>query len=264
MKYLKLHESFLYTEFNKGVTPSKSTTPNTKKDEIISSIWGITESELFTELSDIEDNFEVEITCDFYLQSPKKSLFQYIGDNEDRMEGYAAAKFLPIIGIEITTNDDIRGVQSTLMECIQYIDGYYLYEISKTKRSLKVKLACDYGEDLKSVYHKKANIYFENYFTDFKKHGYKVIINKIFDLNGKYFIKHHDKSKKLYSIDLEKNYKVDINIIPELSDLKTSFEKCLNDVQEDDNFYDVTYDFEIQQSNGKEVKIVFSITAYEK
>ena len=35
-----------------------------RKDELISSIWGITEDEIFDALSDVEDEHEVEIKCD--------------------------------------------------------------------------------------------------------------------------------------------------------------------------------------------------------
>lgn len=50
------------------------------KDDLISSVWGITEDEIFDAISDVEDEWDVEIKCEFLLQSPKGQKFQ-LADN---------------------------------------------------------------------------------------------------------------------------------------------------------------------------------------
>ena len=261
---------------------------NTKND-IIESVWGITEGEIFESFSDIEDEFEVQIKCDFYLQSKNETVFQLMPDNEEVMEAYAAAGFLPIIGLEISIQSgDIREVQSVMMDCLKNLNGYVLYKVSKNKQRLSLKLIQEpnLGEkevSAKTFYHKKGNAHFTPLFTEFKKYGYKVIINKIFESSGKYFIKlptgvpiyqhgHPSKnaSKKLYSIDIEKSYTPIISMIDQLFEAKKCFESCLNDITNSDEFYDVSYDFEInptitksEEDIDKKVSVRFSITAYE-
>lgn len=156
-----------------------------KKDDLISSVWGITEDEIFDALSDVEDEWDVEIKCEFFLQSPKGQKFQLTG-NDEQMEAFGAAGFLPIIGVYIETLQDIRLIQSTLMDSLKNLDDWFLYDVSKTKNVLKVYLAPEQPETektkkVKTSYHKRINAFFNEYFPELKKHGYKIIINKAFE-----------------------------------------------------------------------------------
>lgn len=267
MKYIrKINEKFLHNW--------------SKKDDLIESVWGITEDEIFDALSDVEDEWEVEIKCEFFLQSSKGQKYQLTG-NDEQMEAFAAAGFLPIVGIYISTPQDIRLIQSTLMDSLKNLDDWFLYDVSKSKSVIKVYLAPEQtGEKLekkKSSYHKRINSFFNDFFPEFKKHGYRVLINKIFEKQGgwsapyRFFIKHPEgpvrEVKKLYSIVLEKIYNVDLAMIDELAEVKKCLEICLQKLDAVEDFYDTSYDFEIETSKSEEEKtihVTFSIAVYEK
>lgn len=254
-----------------------------KKDDLIESVWGITEDEIFDALSDVEDEWEVDIKCEFFLQSPKGQKFQ-LTSNDEQMEAFGAAGFLPIVGVYIETPQDIRLIQSTLMDSLKNLDDWFLYDVSKTKNTLKVYLAPEQtGEKLekkKSSYHKRINSFFNDFFPEFKKHGYRVLINKAFEKEGRFFIKHPEgvtwqpghpmgnkAIKKLYSIVLEKIYNVDLAMIDELAEVKKCLETCFTKLNEVEDFYDISYDFEIETSKSEEEKtihVTFSIAVYEK
>ena len=246
-----------------------------KKDDLISSVWNITEDEIFDALSDVEDEWEVDIKCEFFLQSPKGQKFQ-LTSNDEQMEAFGAAGFLPIVGVYIETPQDIRLIQSTLMDSLKNLDDWFLYDVSKSKNTLKVYLAPEQPETektkkVKTSYHKRINSSFNDFFPEFKKHGYRVLINKAFEKEGRFFIKHPDgptsQVKKLYSIVLEKIYNVDLNMIDELAEVKKCLETCFKKLNEVEDFYDISYDFEIETSKSEEEKtihVTFSIAVYEK
>jgi hypothetical protein len=245
-----------------------------KKDDIISSIWGITEDEIFDAISDVEDEHDVKMKCEFFLQSPKGQKFQLTG-NDEKMEAYAAAGFLPIVGVYIETLQDIRLIQSTLMDSLKNLDEWFLFDVSKNKQTLKIYLAPeqtgDKIEKKKSSYHKRINSSFNDFFPEFKKHGYRVLINKSFEKEGRFFIKHPDgptwQVKKLYSIILEKVYNIDLKMIDDLAEVKQCLETCFQKLNEVEDFYDISYDFEIETSKTEEEKtihVIFSIVVYEK
>jgi hypothetical protein len=245
-----------------------------KKDDLISSVWGITEDEIFDAISDVEDEWDVEIKCEFFLQSPKGKKFQ-LTNNDEKIEAYGAAGFLPIIGIYIETNQDIRLIQSTLMDSLKNLEDWFLYDVAKTKNSLKIYLAPEQtGEKIekkKSSYHKRINSFFNEYFPELKKHGYRIIINKAFEKQGRFFIKHPEgptfQVKKIYSIILEKVYNIDLKMIDDLAEVKQCLETCFQKLNEVEDFYDISYDFEIETSKTEEEKtihVIFSIAVYEK
>jgi hypothetical protein len=268
------------------------------KEALISEIWDISEDDIFDAFSDIEDEFDVEIKCTFVLRSPKGHNFTLEADNDELIEGYGAAGFKPIIQILIKTADydngivsnlyDIREIQSVMMDCLKNIDGYAMSDVSKTKRSISLELVQEgtYGEkevSLKSGYHRKSNINFTTYTTAFKQKGYKVIVNKIFEKDGKYYIKlptgpiwnpEHpvrNATKKLYSIMMEKVYAPDFNLIEEVHELKGVFESTLTTIIDTNDFFDVSYDFELTTkdvatvglASRDNIKVIFSISAYE-
>lgn len=244
-----------------------------KKDDLINSIWGITEDDIFDALSDVEDEWEAIIKCDFFLESPKGLKF-HLSNNEEQMEAFGAAGFLPIIGVTIETKQDIRLIQSTLTDSLKNLDDWFLYDVSKSSHVIKIYLAPEKPETektkkVKSSYHKRINSFFNDFFPEFRNHHYRVLINKSFERDGRFYIKYPGgfSVKKIYSIILEKIYNVDLSMIDELVEIKKCLETCIQKLGEVEDFYDISYDFEIKTQKTEEEKtidVVFSIAVYEK
>lgn len=196
--------------------------------------------------------------------------------------------FLPIIGIYIETHQDIRLIQSTLIDSLKNLDDWVLYDIRPylgvsnlltnqdgiiNKSLLKIYITPEeVGEKIekkKSTHHKKINAFFNEYFTDLKKHGYKIIIDKVFEKDGRIHIKHPEgwQVKKLYLVVLEKVYNINLKMIDDLAEVKQCLETCFQKLSDVEDFYDVNYHFEMEthkSEEGKKIKVIFSISAYEK
>ena len=78
-------------------------------------------------------------------------------------------------------------------------------------------------------------------------------------------------TKKLYSISLEKKYKnPDLPMFDELAQVKACLVTCLNKLKEIEDFYDLSYEFEITTWDnsgdvpGKTIEATFTISVYEK
>lgn len=223
-----------------------------KNDNLILPIWGVTENDIFDAFSDLEDEFDVEIKCDFLLRSPKGNLFNLKEENSEIIESYAAANFQPIIQIRVSTGDDIREVQSVLMDCIKNLDGYYLYHASKGRNHLEIQLTQDEELKEKSKYHNKSNSYFKNYSDSIKEKGFKFIVNKIFEVGDKHYIKLPEsmRSNKIYLINIEKSYGLDnINMVDELYEVKKIFENINNEINSSKDFKSTSSGFEISSTN---------------
>lgn len=261
MKHLKkINESFLHNS------------SHGKKDDLISSIWGITEDEIFDAISDVEDEWDVNIKCEFFLKSPKGQKFQ-LTNNDEQMEAFVASGFLPIIGIYIDTLQDIRLIQSTLMDSMKNLDDWFLFDVVKTKNELSIYLAPEQTVEKlgkkNSSYHKRINTFFNEYFSEFKKHGYKIIINKAFERQGRFTIKYPEgqsQVKKLYSIVLENVYNINLEMIDCLTEVKQCLETCFQKLSDVEDFYDISYDFEMEthKTDEKTINVIFIIAVYEK
>jgi hypothetical protein len=114
-------------------------------------------------------------------------------------------------------------------------------------------------------------------FPEFKKSGYKIIINKVFEKNNRYYQKPPDVDwivKKLYIISLEKTYNVDLKMIDELSELKKCLITCMDRLSEVEDFHDISYSFDMEKldsrkvedflNKSKHIEIKFGIYTYEK
>jgi hypothetical protein len=241
-----------------------------ERDELIQSIWDITEDDIFDAMVDLEDLYEVEIECDFSLLSPIGKEFQF-SSNDEKMEAYAAAGFIPIIKINIESNDDIRMVRSTAVDCAKSLGNWFILDINSYSKVVEIKLAQEQtGEKLEkksSSYHKKVNNFFNSMFPEFKSAGYKIIINKAFEKAGKFYITHptgqSSQVKKAYSILFEKKYNIDLKMIDELYQMKTCFQSCLEKLNQVEGFYDISYDIEMEGKNDI-IEVIFSLLIYEK
>lgn len=236
-----------------------------KKESLIIPIWDISEDDVFAYFSDIEDEFDVEIDCEFMLQSPKGAVFSLKTENEETIESYAAANFKPLLNISIDINTgDVREVQSVLMDCIQNFEGYSLFDINKSRSHIRFKLIQDSDGSSKKIYHQKSNSYFSEYVDILKKNGYKVIVNKVFESSDhKFYIKYPStKSKKLYSIVIEKLHKNDISIIDVCFESKQLIMQLFNKIENSGDFNDVKLEFKMDVSDHQ-IAIRFLVQAYE-
>jgi hypothetical protein len=112
-----------------------------KKDELIQSIWDITEDDIFNALVDLEDLYEVEINCEFFLLSPTGKEIQ-LTNNDEKMEAYAASGFVPIIGIyiDIVGNNDIRMVKSTAIDCVKSLGNWFIFDMDAYSHNIDIKM----------------------------------------------------------------------------------------------------------------------------
>lgn len=173
MKYLKFYES-LHKD---------------KYAEIIDNIWYVSEDELISAFSDLEEECDVDIDISYRLLSPSQERSKTTGyilndRNVETMEAYAAAGFTPRILIEITVNDntDKRQIQSLSIECIQKISDYKILSIEKNSLTpnVYINIGLENGESEKIHYHKKPNSFWYPFISEFKNRGYKIVVNKLF------------------------------------------------------------------------------------
>lgn len=254
MKYIK--------HINEGFTKKFE-----KWKEILKSVWFVTEEDLFYDFSEVTEQFDVDFEFTFQLKSPKGNIHQLKETKVEVLEGYAAAGFEPQIIIEVKWDvGDVRKITSVMTDCLFNVEDYYLEDVKKSGDHLKFTLGLE-KEDQKSKYHKKGTVFFNKYFEDFKKLGYDTIVNKLFDFNGKFTIKHKDGANKLYTLIMEKTYSPGLEMIDSLSSAKQTFLKCLSEIQDefggvsDTTTPYVSYDFEIDSTKG--LKAIFSIAVYE-
>lgn len=232
-----------------------------KNDDLILPIWNISENDLFDAFSDLEDDFEVEISCEFFLKSPKDHLFNLKEENKEIIESYAAAGFEPIIQVKISsqhplaTTGDMRAIQSTMMDCIMNLDGYYLSHVSKFRNYFNIQLMQEKDGNEKIKYHKKSNVYFSKYAKTIKDLGYKFIINKLFVIGDKKYIKLPEKfdGQKVYIILIEKEYAnpIDINLIDNIYEVKNVFQSIESEISNSKDFKSTNGQLEINNEDGK-------------
>ncbi len=261
MKYIKnIRESFTHN-WN-------------KKNDLILSIWGITEDEIFDSLSDIEDDFNVTIKCEFFLESPSKKKFR-LANNDEQMEAFAESGFKPLIGIYIESTDDIEQIQSTLLDSIKNLNDWYIHDMDKLKHDISLYISPE-KSDFKemNLYHKKINSYFTNLFTEFKKNHFDTYIKKYFIKDKTAYtvlshFKYDDSVKKLYRIEFMKLYTPSLEFIDELQEMKKKLENIIQELNKNEDFYDIKSGFTIKPAinrDGKQERFVniFSIKIYEK
>lgn len=254
-----------------------------KKDDLISLIFGLTEDELLGNLSDVEDEHEVEIECFFYLKTPAKKLIAITPEEspeyDEKIEALVASGSKPIIEIVIDTSDDTKLVRSTLMDSLKRLVDWTLEDYgSRTRSKITITLeqVSDENRHTQEQYHKKINSFFSDYFGEFKKFNYKITIDKLFEQKGRFFGRpminlNSEWTKKLYSISLEKKYKnPDLSMFDELAEVKACLVTCITKLEEVKDFHDISYDFDIKGGEAyiggeeREIEITFTISVYER
>lgn len=246
-----------------------------KKNDLILSIWGITEDEIFDSLSDIEDDFNVTIKCEFFLESPSKKKFQ-LTNNDEQMEAFAESGFRPIIGIYIESTDDIELIQSTLLDSIKNLNDWCIDDMDKLKHNISLYISPE-KSDFKemNLYHKKINSYFTNLFTEFKKNHFDTYIKKYFIKDKTAYtvlthFKYDNSVKKLYKIEFMKLYTPNLTFIDELQEMKKNLENIIQELNKNEDFYDIKSGFTIKptinrdKENQERFVNIFSIRIYEK
>jgi hypothetical protein len=250
-----------------------------EKDDLISLIFGLTEDELLESLSDVEDEHEVEIECFFYLKTPAKKLIaitpEESSEYDEKIEALAASGSKPIIEIVIRTSDDTKFVRSTLMDSLKRLVDWTLEDYGSTTRSkitITLEQVNDENRQTQEQYHKKINSFFSDYFGEFKKFNYVILIDKLFEHKDRFYARpminlKSEWTKKLYGISLEKKYiNPDLPMFDELAQVKACLATCLTKLKEVKDFYDLSYDFEIIDTKDEEkiIEVIFTISVYEK
>ena len=255
--------------------------PKYRKDstkKMIKDIFFLEEEDLEMAFSDVDDFYDVDINYAFYLKSPKNHLFEIYGNNSDEViEAYAASGFIPVIKIQINSRSSLENVRTTAIECVNNLDDYYIYDINKfisnniagtvmkNLGGLELMLALEEleSESPKVKYHNKTLRYFQN---KYKSDDFTLKLVKNFEINGKYYLKYIEgfENKKVYTLIFEKTMEVSFEMIDILSKFKEEFVKIFYDIEDENDFYDVSYDMDIIEKEMKKRSIIFSLTFYEK
>ena len=253
-------------------------------EDFISSIWYITEDEIFDAFVELHDGMDVSIEIKFYLKGVEfqhelqKSLTIDTPPgklNLERTEAYAAAGLTPCIEILITSNESVdkdRRMHSYAIESLYHIEDYSLYDVKRGKGYLKLNLKYDENSiENKTLYHKKSARSFNEILQDLIKNGYKCDVSRVFLKNSKMNLMHTTGSVPMYYITLEKTYRMDIEMIDHLSKDKTYFIKATESLFNLPDIYQVEHKFDIETSKDdqrptmkNEIRVIFEIYAYEE
>jgi hypothetical protein len=251
---------------------------STKK--LIKDIWLIDERDIELAFSDIDDEYDVDIKTKFLLKSPKNNYFKVEDYNLEIIEAYAASGFTPSVEVKIKTNDDIRTIQTLAVECVNNIMDYYIIDVKKKTsvsvdgaKFINLTLALEEidVESPKSKYHTKSFDNFKVYLNNISKFGYKSFLIKNFEVregnNDRFYIKYQEgtKNKKLYTIILEKEYEINIEMIDHLSKFKEEFLDIYDKIDNDfnDSSYDMIAKTAAHHLKSNKIKYSFSISFYE-
>jgi hypothetical protein len=247
-----------------------------RNTEFIKSIWNVTEDEIFDSFIELHDGMDVSIQLKFYL---KGNNFEYVYENklevEERIEAYAAAGLTPCIEILINSNESVdkdRRMHAYAMESLHYIEDYSLYDLKRGSKYLKLRIKFDENSlEVKSLYHKKSARYFNDSLKEISENGYEYNVSRVFLKDSKTNLMYTSGSLPVYYIDLEKIYKVDLDVIDELSKVKLIFEKLLENLFNIPDIYQVEHLFDIETSTHDrrptmrgEIRVKFEIYVYEK
>jgi hypothetical protein len=254
---------------------------NSKTEELIKSIWFITEDEIFESFSELHDGIDVDISINFYLKGKN---FKYELNknltidtpqgqlNLERIEAYAASGLMPCFEIDIIKNNDKesdRKMHAYAIESLHQIEEYSLFDIKRGLGYLKLHLKLDdNSQQYKSFYHKKSARSFNSLFSEFKKYGYDVVVSRSFAKDNKLNLMYSNGSKKLYYITLEKNNKIELKMIDELSTIKLELINLINKLNKLPDIYHVDELFDIKTTDKDPMKnqilTQFTLYVYEK
>jgi len=260
----------------KHIFESSYVRKHNRNENFINSIWFITEDEIFESFAELHDGIDVTIEVKFYLKGKN---FEYVYENklevEEKTEAYAAAGLTPCIEVHIKSNEGKekdRRMHSYAIESLYHIEDYSLFDLKRGDGYLKLRLKFDENSlETKALYHKKSARSFNELLKDFRASEYECNVSRVF-LNGpKMNLMHTNGSLPMYYMTLERIYKIELDMIDELSKIKSSFKKLLENLFNLQDIYQVENHFDIETVTDKnsptmrgEIRVKFLVNIYEK
>lgn len=242
-----------------------------RNENFIKSIWFITEDEIFEAFAELHDGIDVSIEIKFYLKGKN---FEYTYENklevEERIEAYAASGLKPCIEVLIKSNENKekdRRMHSYAIESLYHIEDYSLFDLKRGDGYLKLRLKFDENSlETKSLYHKKSARSFNEYLKDIRSSGYECNVSRVFLKDSKMNLMHTTGSLPMYYMTLEKTYKIELEMIDELSKVKSIFVKLTDDLLNLPDIYQVEHFLDIETGTVMrgEIKVKFLVQIYEK
>lgn len=247
-----------------------------RNENFIKSIWFVTEDEIFESFAELHDGIDVSIEVKFYLKGKN---FEYVYENklevEEKTEAYAAAGLTPCIEVHIKSNESKekdRRMHSYAIESLYHIEDYSLFDLKRGDGYLKLRLKFDENSlETKALYHKKSARSFNELLKDFRANGYECNVSRVFLKDSKMNLMHTTGSLPMYYMTLEKTYKIELEMIDELSKIKSIFVKLTEELFNLPDIYQVKHFFDIETVTSKdsptmrgEIKVKFLVNIYEK
>ncbi len=247
-----------------------------RNENFIKSIWFVTEDEIFESFAELHDGIDVSIEVKFYLKGKN---FEYVYENklevEEKTEAYAAAGLTPCIEVYIKSNESKekdRRMHSYAIESLYHIEDYSLFDLKRGDGYLKLRLKFDENSlETKALYHKKSARSFNDLLKDFRSNGYECNVSRVFLKDSKMNLMHTTGSLPMYYMTLEKTYKIELEMIDELSKIKSIFIKLTEELFNLPDIYQVKHFFDIETVTSKdsptmrgEIKVKFLVNIYEK
>jgi hypothetical protein len=247
-----------------------------RNENFIKSIWFVTEDEIFESFAELHDGIDVSIEVKFYLKGKN---FEYVYENklevEEKTEAYAAAGLTPCIEVYIKSNESKekdRRMHSYAIESLYHIEDYSLFDLKRGDGYLKLRLKFDENSlETKALYHKKSARSFNDLLKDFRTNGYECNVSRVFLKDSKMNLMHTTGSLPMYYMTLEKTYKIELEMIDELSKIKSIFVKLTEELFDLPDIYQVKHFFDIETVTSKnsptmrgEIKVKFLVNIYEK
>jgi hypothetical protein len=247
-----------------------------RDENFIKSIWFVTEDEIFESFAELHDGIDVSIEVKFYLKGKN---FEYVYENklevEEKTEAYAAAGLTPCIEVHIKSNEGKekdRRMHSYAIESLYHIEDYSLFDLKRGDGYLKLRLKFDENSlETKALYHKKSARSFNELLKDFRANRYECNVSRVFLKDSKMNLMHTTGSLPMYYMTLEKTYKIELEMIDELSKVKSFFVKLTEELFNLPDIYEVKHFFDIETVTSKnsptmrgEIKVKFLVNIYEK
>ena len=194
---------------------------------------------------------------------------------EEKTEAYAAAGLTPCIEVYIKSNESKekdRRMHSYAIESLYHIEDYSLFDLKRGDGYLKLRLKFDENSlETKALYHKKSARSFNDLLKDFRSNGYECNVSRVFLKDSKMNLMHTTGSLPMYYMTLEKTYKIELEMIDELSKIKSIFIKLTEELFNLPDIYQVKHFFDIETVTSKdsptmrgEIKVKFLVNIYEK
>jgi len=255
----------------KHIFESSYVRKHNRNENFINSIWFITEDEIFESFAELHDGIDVTIEVKFYLKGKN---FEYVYENklevEEKTEAYAAAGLTPCIEVHIKSNEGKekdRRMHSYAIESLYHIEDYSLFDLKRGDGYLKLRLKFDENSlETKALYHKKSARSFNELLKDFRSSGYECNVSRVFLKDSKMNLMHTNGSLPMYYMTLEKKYKIELEMIDELSKIKSIFVKLTDDLFNLPDIYQVEHFLDIETGTVMrgEIKVKFLVQIYEK